>query len=1047
MSDFLFRGTLADLDPVVHELNQIEAERQYHKLILIASESSAPIAVRETLNSAFNNLYAEGYPDDTSRWMSEPEIVDYAVRLGHYRRYANPRYYKGVEYCDTIEALARRRGAELFANESVKADDIYVNVQALSGGPANNAVYHALIEPGDTVMGMKLIHGGHLSHGARVNRSGKYYNSVPYGVDPDTEQIDYEAVRKLAMEHKPKLLVAGYSSYPWAVDWRKFRSIADEVGAFLLADIAHVAGLVAAGEYPSPIGIADVVTFTTHKSLCGPRGACILSIDRKLARKIDRAVFPGEQGGPHLNTIAAMAVAFKLNRAPEFQALQQQVRANAARMAARFTNHGFKVPFGGTDTHLLNIDCKSVCGEDGVPLMGDYASRILDIANVVVNRNTIPGDRSALNPSGLRLGTIWLTQRGFREAEIDELTDLITHLLQACRPFKYKGKHGRSVYRAKVDFETLNTVKMKVRDLSQQMGLDFTPTQHSYPHFYYLDQPSPDASVVKLDISGEKVVSFLQVTTSNDVSALLSGASQRTQIWQGKRSASAVLTRTAADAFELTVSASDSVWLKTWLRDLSDGYVILDDADLHAKAPGPVAVHDRGATEKHPNETGPDILSSKPYFNGIVSAALSSGEPLPEFEWSTPPSDKLTIPALHESHHQLGAKFAPFGGWEMPMWYSSVSEEHSAVRERAGLFDISHMGVWEVTGETASEFLDAICGNYISVLDIGNSLYTHLLDPNANVVDDAMVYRQSAQRYLMVVNASNDEKDWAWVNAILSGTILVDRGRPATQVTGRSMVKLRNLRDSSSGGDMLVMLAVQGPQSLEVLIGLGADNTTAARLQVLKRTEMCGLSIGGFNLIVSRTGYTGEPLGFELFVHPDQVVDLWDTLLRLGASFGLQPCGLAARDSTRTEAGLPLWGHELGGRLNIGAEAAGFGSYVKTHKPWFIGRSAFMTREDGGVIARFRFNEKGVRMAHPGDPVLDKRGQVVGQVTSCTIDSEGYLLGQAFVTADCAAPGIQLGVFQSASEKSEPPRAVLKYGDRVRLNDWATVLPRFMRKT
>ncbi|HJL70287.1 MAG TPA: serine hydroxymethyltransferase, partial [Anaerolineales bacterium] len=413
--------------------------------------------------------------------------MDYTTRLGHYRRYADPRYYKGVEYCDTVEALARRRGTELFANERVGADDIYVNVQALSGGPANNAVYHALITPGDTVMGMDLMHGGHLSHGARVNRSGKYYNSVPYGIDPDTEQIDYDAVRELAREHKPKLLIAGYSSYPWAVDWNQFRSIANEVGAFLLADIAHVAGLVATGEYPSPIGIADVVTFTTHKSLCGPRGACILTTDRVLARKIDRAVFPGEQGGPHLNAMAAIAVVFKLNREPEFRQLQKQIRANATRMATRFGEHGFNVPFGGTDTHLLNIDCKSVRGAGGATLMGDSASRILDVANVVVNRNTIPGDRSALNPSGLRLGTVWLTQRGFREAEIDELTDLMAQLLRACRPYGYSGRRGRTLHRAKVDFETLNAVKTQVRDLSQRMGLDFAPTTHGYPHFYYSD--------------------------------------------------------------------------------------------------------------------------------------------------------------------------------------------------------------------------------------------------------------------------------------------------------------------------------------------------------------------------------------------------------------------------------------------------------------------------------------------------------------------------------------------------------------------------------
>ena len=1047
MSDFLFRGTLADLDPTVHELNQIEAERQYHKLILIASESSAPLAVREALNSAFNNLYAEGYPDNASRWMREADIVDYTTRLGHYRRYADPRYYKGVEYCDTVEALARRRGTELFANERVGADDIYVNVQALSGGPANNAVYHALITPGDTVMGMDLMHGGHLSHGARVNRSGKYYNSVPYGIDPDTEQIDYDAVRELAREHKPKLLIAGYSSYPWAVDWNQFRSIANEVGAFLLADIAHVAGLVATGEYPSPIGIADVVTFTTHKSLCGPRGACILTTDRVLARKIDRAVFPGEQGGPHLNAMAAIAVVFKLNREPEFRQLQKQIRANATRMATRFGEHGFNVPFGGTDTHLLNIDCKSVRGAGGATLMGDSASRILDVANVVVNRNTIPGDRSALNPSGLRLGTVWLTQRGFREAEIDELTDLMAQLLRACRPYGYSGRRGRTLHRAKVDFETLNAVKTQVRDLSQRMGLDFAPTTHGYPHFYYSDQRPPDSGMVQLEISGEKAERFLQVASSNDVSALPIGESQATQIWQGERKADGVLTRSATDAFMLTIPATDSVWVKTWLRDLSDGYVTLDSADLHAKASGAVAVHDRGTTAAAPTKAvGHAVQAKKPYFNGISAAGATYGAALPEYKWTEPESDELQKTVLNETHRALGAKMVPFGGWDMPVWYSSISEEHAAVRASAGLFDVSHMGVWEASGVTAAEFLDAVCANDVAALGVGNSLYTHFLDTDANVIDDLLVYCCAAQRYLIVVNAANDAKDWEWVNAVLSGSVLVDRPRPAAQASGRGGVTLRDLRDRAAGVEMRVDLALQGPQSRNVLLALGADEATAARVHALKRTELCEATLGDFDLIVSRTGYTGEALGFELFVHPDRAADLWNALLQAGKPFALQPCGLAARDSTRTEAGLPLYGHEMGGGLNLGVAAAGFGAYVKMHKPWFIGRAAYLARDDGGMVARFRFNVKGVRMAHPGDPVVDRRGRVIGQVTSCAIDSEGYLLGQAFVNAKYATPGTPLGVFQSASEHAEAPRAALKTGDRVRLNDWATVLPRFMKK-
>jgi glycine hydroxymethyltransferase len=283
MPDSLFRGTLEELDPDVYELTQLESERQYRKLILIASESTSPLAVRDALDSAFQNVYAEGYPDEDTRWMTEEEILDYDNRLAHYRRYSDPRYYKGVEYVDTIEALARRRCAEAFAANGLTADDLYVNVQALSGAPANNAVYHALVDPGDTVMGMNLLHGGHLSHGSPVNRSGKFYNIVHYTVDPETQRINYQTVQDLASEHKPKMIIAGFSSYPWSADWARFRAIADSVGAYLLADIAHVAGMVVAGAYPSPIGHAHIVTTTTHKSLNGPRGAVIITADYALA--------------------------------------------------------------------------------------------------------------------------------------------------------------------------------------------------------------------------------------------------------------------------------------------------------------------------------------------------------------------------------------------------------------------------------------------------------------------------------------------------------------------------------------------------------------------------------------------------------------------------------------------------------------------------------------------------------------------------------------------------------------------------------------------
>ncbi len=277
MEDYLVRGDLADLDPDVAELINLEAERQVRRLILIPSESSIPWAVREALTSPFHNIYAEGYPPEETRTMSQSEILDVDLRLAEYRRYSDPRYYKGTEFADLIEALARRRCAELFATERFKADSLLVNVQPLSGAPANSAVYTALLQPGDTIMGMNLLHGGHLSHGSPAARSGKQYHAIFYGVDPKTELLDYDQARALALEHKPKIIIAGYSSYPLAPDWTLFRKIADECGALLMADIAHVAGLVIAGVYPSPIGIADIVTFTTHKTLDGPRGAVIIT--------------------------------------------------------------------------------------------------------------------------------------------------------------------------------------------------------------------------------------------------------------------------------------------------------------------------------------------------------------------------------------------------------------------------------------------------------------------------------------------------------------------------------------------------------------------------------------------------------------------------------------------------------------------------------------------------------------------------------------------------------------------------------------------------
>jgi glycine hydroxymethyltransferase len=1043
MSDFLFRGSISDLDSSLEELIQLETERQYRKLILIPSESSAPIAVRETLASAFHNLYAEGYPDEAMRWMNEAEILDYDSRLGDHRRYSDPRYYKGVEYANILESLARRRCAETFAANDISPDELFVNVQALSGAPANNAIYHALVKPGDTMMGMNLLHGGHLTHGSPVNRSGKFYNAIHYTVDPETEQLDYGGIEQLAIEHKPTFIIAGYSSFPWSVDWKRFREIADKVGAILFADIAHVAGLVAAGEFPSPVGYADVVTFTTHKSLCGPRGACIITTRPDLARKIDRAVFPGEQGGPHVNVFAALALAFKLAQTDQFRELQQQIVKNCSALTKRLEERGFRIPFGGSDTHLTNIDTKSVSGQNGTYLSGDLAARLLDLAGIVTNRNTIPGDASALHPTGVRLGTPWVTQRGLGEDEMVKVADVIADLLFSTTPYKIRGRR-RPLLRTKVDFQMLEEVKIRVRELAEKAGIDTSPSKHGYPHFYFIDDFDyvDEDENLTFQISGNNVNQFLNFALSSDVESLSPGESQRTIIVSPEIELDGVVSNLDGDRFNITIPGGRGGGTgAAWLRDLADGFVGFDE-DVLRKLPGPISVR-RIETQKTEISTKHQLGERKPYFIGIEKQKKPALDALEEFSWEEVEGDLKCTP-IYETHQKLGAKIIPFAGWEMPVWYTSVTEEHLAVRQAAGLFDVAHMGVYQVEGSDAAAFLDSVVGNDIGGLQVGASLYTHFLDPQANVIDDLLVYRRGQNTYLLVVNASNDDKDWAWLNAVLAGEVQVDVERPWAQAFGKHAV-LRNLRDPQEGADMRVDIALQGPRARDILLALGCDEANKKRILSLKRTQLCEAVVGDFDLVVSRTGYTGEKMAFELFVHPDKSDALFNALLEVGEPIGLKPCGLGARDSLRTEAGLPLYGHEMGDEKNLGVGEAGFASYVKTYKPWFIGRKAYLEREKArkGVVVRFRFNEKGVRMAHTGDPVIEKRGRVVGWVTSCAIDSEGFLTGQAFLDLKSAKEGTQIFIFQGSPNKVNKPAAEMSTGDRVTLPSQAAVVSRF----
>ncbi len=1075
-NDFLFRGGVEALDPDVAELIRHETARQQEKLILIPSESTVPFAVRKAISSSFHNIYAEGYPLENSRALSQSEILDYEQRLPEFRRNADQRYYKGTEYANILESLARRRAAELFASNGLGADDLYVNVQPLSGAPANNAVYSALLDVGNTVMGMDLIMGGHLTHGSPVNRSGINYNVVSYTIDPETERLDYNQMRDLAREHKPRLIIGGFSSYPYAADWGAYREIADEVGAYLLADVAHVAGLIAAGLYPNPVGIADVVSFTSHKTLNGPRGAVLITHRRDLSRKLDRAVFPGEQGGPHINTMAGLAVALRIAGSEQFKQLQRGTLAKALRLAAKLEARGLRLPYGGTDTHLLLVDCKSITGPDGAKLSGDMAARILDLAGIVVNRQTIPGDTSALRPSGIRLGTTWVTQRGMSNAEIDALGDIIADVLAACLPFNLTGR-VRPLPRAKVDFAALQAAAKRSSELSASIGIDTDVKADGYPHFYAKAALERERCL-EVRVAGASAGDFLHVAATSDVAALGEDESQPTHILSkdGSVMASGEVTRISPSEYRLNI-AGRADRAVAWLRALSDGYVLFDDQDIHAKLPGPVAVNVLGEAKPIALAAGAGY-DAKAYHIGINGenfagsvSARSFAQPaaeLPKFVPDIAGTDMdesasarpLLETPLHSLHLELGAKMAPFAGYDMPLWYKSVSDEHAAVREDAGIFDVAHMGVFDLRGRGAEAFLDLVTTNDVKRLKVGDSHYTYLLDVDGIPLDDLMIYRLADEHFLAVVNAANNDKNWAWLKAVIAGEVMIDPLEPSRRIEGSDRFELRDLRlrqwgsrrHRPAGAEGRVDIALQGPKSREYLLALGGDEADLAAVKRLKWAGVAQVTLGGIDLIVSRTGYTGERVAYELFVHPERAAELF----RAFVDMGVTPCGLAARDSLRTEAGLPLYGLELAGDLNLNPAEAGFGAYVKLYKPFFIGKRAFIAHEalrkhDGSVstrpqVSRFRLDNKRARPAHYGDPIVNARGRVVGTVTSCNIDSEGYQLGQALMERGYRKPGTQLAVFASAGRAKPTNYAELVIGGRATMPQPLTILTRFPRR-
>ncbi|MCK4969148.1 MAG: serine hydroxymethyltransferase, partial [Thermoplasmata archaeon] len=968
--DLLDAPLVEDMDHFSTELVRLETERQKRKVILIASESICPRPVQDVVASPFTNLYAEGLPGSRMcRWDVE-HLDDFDHHLSYLRRYTDRRYYKGCEYVDFFESLAQRRCAEAFANDLVGPDGIFVNVQPLSGAAANNAVYMAVADPGDSVMGMALDSGGHLSHGSPVNRSGKYHMAFPYTVDPQTGLLNYDIINELAQEVKPKLIIAGYSAYPRDIDWKAFKDISEDVGATLLADIAHPAGLVAAGEFPSPVCIADVITFTTHKTMCGPRGAVIMTTDADLAQDMDMAVFPGEQGGPHENVIAAKAVAFEIAKSESFRQMQRQVKANARLMGETFEAQGLALAYGGTDCHYVMLDLTKVPSPTRETLRGEIVSRILDMCGITLNKNTKAGDDSAVHPTAIRIGTTFMTQQGWGEEEFIRLANIIAELLKDIHPYHYNGAL-KPVGRGKVDMMTFERSKRDVEQLMRESGiLASDEALTGYPHYFRVSgtptgKKLPLAHVhmasgnglLAVDASAHGVIEVVGARARQFIQAAVTANTWRLKTHQSARAYvldadgnvldDVVVIREERDErdrerFLVLTHNQGHDRVLGWFRYLSDSYVIADREDLHLKVDGPVVVDDlsdpnrrrvvlmalkgKGAVKalsKYMGSRGLDMgeamtvkigedetlvnrstwggadgleivvsidnsrnvwdallgsgavparsdtISSetpnlrdapagmiemrKPYFVGqrTVYGELGPISDKEEWQWVDPGLEPRRS-CLYEWHVKHTKTIVPFAGWLMPVWYTKISEEHAAVRETAGLFDVSHMGIFAVRGPDAERFLDIVSSFYVPLLRPGDASYSYLLGPDSIPIDDIFIYRLDEDDFMVVVNAANAEKDWDWLQAVKDHRVVIDIDRPWVEIDARDFTLL-DLKDPRNGRDQRVDISLQGPASLDILLECVVDEKMAQALRRLGRNKLLMGPVAGVNAMVSKT--------------------------------------------------------------------------------------------------------------------------------------------------------------------------------------------------
>ena len=621
----IWQSPMTQLDPWLAALLEREEQRQFQQISLGAASSLCPSAVREAQACVFSNVDAEGYPPKRLEQVSWDRLLDLDEQVAYYQRYGDSRFNKGTELANVVEVVAHRRAADVFSTEwadnsdiSVSASDIYVNLQCPTGSVANTAVFEALLKPGDVVLSMNLVDGGHLSHGSPLHRSGKAYKIVHYHVDPSTQRLDYDQIRDLIHEHHPKLIVGGASSYPWAIDWKRFRQMAEEVEPrpYILADIAHPAGLVAAGLIPNPIGYADAVTFVTYKTFCGPRGAAILSTDRAIAESIDRAVFPGLQGAPIFQQIAALAVAFEIAKTQEFKLLQHKIAENARLLHQYLLDLEIPTAFGGTNTHIVIADVGKIPAPSKQRVTGDVVARLLERAGISCNSNLIPGDKYVTLASGIRLGTTWISQLGYGPAEVREIAEIIADICKGIKTYSYYGSR-RITTGGKVGEELLQSAKQRVKGLLKKEReldafLEQEPRDTSYAKAYQaplaesnLNSDVREDQLDGLIVSGEKAPSFLQSIITRDIYKLKPGEGFTALVLNtdgSKRLKAFVryLPNEPHPFYLLVYEHGSGKNFCDWLQMLSGGFVEVERDDPYITLDGPVVI--KSADQKYIDE-------------------------------------------------------------------------------------------------------------------------------------------------------------------------------------------------------------------------------------------------------------------------------------------------------------------------------------------------------------------------------------------------------------------------------------------------------------